>query len=645
MTRASAIVTTAIVASTSLLAQQQQPPRFRTSVEIVRLDVTVLDKQRRPLRDLKREDFTVLVDGVEQPLVAFDAVVIPPVDHTRAAWTREVSADVRDNQIGEPRIFIIVLDDARTPHTDLWMVRTGKEIARAIVDEMRQGDLAAVVLTFNTRHAQDLTGDRAKLLAAIEKFSPQAGVPGAHAMVWSTIDNLFKVMRQRSLGARAAIMWISPEAPGPGLLRIDRGFGEQREDAFALISDINQLARQARVSNLPFYGFNIAGLVAPAPERPVAPSLNDSAKAFHYTYRDVERVNDSLKYLAGESGGRAVVNTNAPVAAVPDVINELSAYYVLGYRATSPMTDRKTRRIRIRVNHPDALVFPDDRAMMPVPQPRPVKVTPETPLLLAMSDILPDRGIPLKLATAPVATTTKSRTGVALALGVRQPGPDEPQSERFEVLTRIFTPDGRAVSRIAHTADVKWARAGLESQYEVLSLLDLKPGRYLLRTSVHSPSRNKTGSVYADLTIPDFRKQPLSLSGVILSATPAVRSAPRDAVAAVLPTALTAEREFTAVHKVDAMVRIHQAEKKPPVPVEVRASITDQTGEEVWIQTDNVDGTRFDARRAAEFRITLPLSRLAPGEYLLKIEADTGDRVESARVRFTRRSSSLEEIR
>ena len=645
MTRASVIVTTGIVASASLLAQQQQqqPPRFRTSVEIVRLDVTVLDKQRRPIRDLKREDFTVLVDGVEQPLVAFDVVVIPPVERSRAAWTREVSADVRDNQIGEPRIFIIVLDDANTPHTDLWMVRTGKEIARAIVDEMRPGDLSAVVLTFNTRHSQDLTNDRAKLLAAIDKFSAQAGIPAATGI--RTTENLFKVMRQRSLGARAAILWISPEAPAQRRLRVDRGFGEQREDVFALISDMNQLAREARVSNLPFYGFNIAGLVAPAPERPVAPALNDSLKAFHYTPRDVERVNDSLRYLATESGGRAVVNTNAPFAAVPEVVNELSPYYVLGYRATYPTTDRKTRRIRIRVNRPDALGSPDDRPMMPLPPPRPVKVTPETPLLLAMSDILPDRGIPLKLAAAPLATTTKSRAGVALALGVRQPGPDEPQSERVEVLTRIFTPDGRAVSRIAHTADVKWARAGLESQYEVLSLLDLKPGRYLLRTSVHSPSRNKTGSVYADLTIPDFRKQPLSLSGVIRSATPAVRSAPRDAVAAVLPTALTAEREFTAVHKVDAMVRIHQAEKKPPAPVEVRASITDHTGEEVWIQTDNVDGTRFDARRAAEFRITLPLSTLAPGEYLLRIEADTGDRVESARVRFTKRSSPLEEIR
>ena len=129
----------------------------------------------------------------------------------------------------------------------------------------------------------------------------------------------------------------------------------------------------------------------------------------------------------------------------------------------------------------------------------------------------------------------------------------------------------------------------------MLSLLDLKPGRYLLRTSVHSPSRGKTGSVYADFTVPDFRKERLSLSGVVLSAMPAVRAAPKDAVAAVLPSALTAEREFTSAHTVEAFVRIHQAEKKPLLPVALRSSITDQAGHEVWMHTDQVTPGRFGA--------------------------------------------------
>ena len=635
MRRARFLVATVLLASATLAAQQQPPPRFRTAVDIVRLDVTVLDRHRQPMRDLKQEDFTVLVDGVEQPIVAFDAVVIPPVDRARAAWTREVPADVRDNQFGDPRLFIIVMDDATTAHTDLWAVRTGKEVARAIVDEMRPGDLATVVFTFNTRHGQDLTADRGKLIAAIEKFTPQAGIVGAAGLRWNVLDNLFKMIRQRTPGARTAVMWISPAMPNRLRMDIDRGLGKEREDVFGLISDLNQLSREARVANLPFYGFNIAGLLAPAPELPVAGALRDM-RAPQYTVEQTKRVNEGLQYLAAQSGGRAIINTNALAAVVPEVVNELGAYYVLGYRATYPTTDRKTRRLRVRVNHPNAVIVPDDRSIPPLPSVRPVKATPDTPLLLAMSDILPDRGIPLKLATAAVATTTKNRAGVALALGIRQPAPDEPQSERVEVLTRVFTPDGDGVSRIAHRAEVKWARAGVESQYEVHALLDLKPGRYLVRTSVHSASRNKTGSVYADITIPDFRKERLSLSGVVLSAEPAVRAAPKNVVDGVLPAALTAERHFTSSQRVIALVRVYQSERKPVLPVDVRGSLTDEAGHEVWTHKDRLGPERFDARRASDVGIGLPLRTLVAGEYLLRLEAIAGDRrFESTPVRFS----------
>ena len=380
------------------------------------------------------------------------------------------------------------------------------------------------------------------------------------------------------------------------------------------------------MSNLPVYGFSIAGLMAPSPQFGSSPQ---------FTYRNADAGNEVLRYIADKSGGRAVYNTNAPVRAVPDVVHEMSAYYVLGYKATYPTNDSKTRRLRIKVNRPDAFVYPDDRPMMPPPRTKPPKVTPETPLLQAMSDILPQRAIPLRLAVAPLATDTKSRAGIALALGVRQPAPEEPQTERVEILTRVFTADGYSVTRQSHTADIKWARAGAESEYEVLSVLDLKPGRYLLRTSVHSPSRGKTGSVYADFTVPDFRKARLSLSGVALSATPAVRQAPKEAVAGVLPVALTAEREFSQEHAVDALVRIYQAEKKPLAPVEIRAAITNTEGHEVWKHTDVVAASRF-TRHAADARMSLPIATLPAGEYLLTIGATAGDRsAETPRVRFS----------
>jgi len=102
--------------------------------------------------------------------------------------------------------------------------------------------------------------------------------------------------------------------------------------------------------------------------------------------------------------------------------------------------------------------------------------------------------------------------------------------------------------------------------------------------------------------------------------------------------ALTAEREFTSAHTVEALVRVYQAEKKPLLPVALRSTITDQAGQEVWMHAEDVIPGRFDARHAADVRITLPLSTLTPGEYLLRVEAASVDRrVEAANVRFSRR--------
>ena len=616
----------AIAAAGGSPTAQQPRPTFRTSVDVVHLDVTVLDKDRRPIRDLKREDFTILVDGVEQPIVAFEPVVIPPLDRTRASWTREVESDVRTNDLGEPRLFAIVMDDASAPFHDLWMSRTARDLARAVVDDMAPGDLAAVVYTFSGQKSQDFTSDRAKLLAAIDKFNSKDG-PMSFGVSRGTLKNLFGALRQRGVSGRAAVFWISTGALNLGRFQLDRGFGNELEDPVGLITTVSDLATDARISNLPVYGFSIAGLMAPAP-----PYLSQT-----FNYRDADRGLDAMRSIAQRSGGRAVGNTNAPVRHVRDVINELSAYYVVGYRATYPTSDGKGRRLRVKVNRPDAYVFPDDRLLSPFPRVSPSRVAAARaqPLLTAMSDIFPQKDIPLKIALAPVATPTKHRSGLAVTVGVRQPGPDEPQTEEVEALTRVFTPDGRSVTRATQKATVRWARAG-EGQYEMLSVLDLKPGRYLVRTSIHSPSRKKAGSVYADVTIPDFRKQRLSLSGVMINATPAPRSGPENVLAGVLPVIPTAERAFDTSQRVEALMRVYQGGKHPLAPVAVNAVITSESGDHVLDRRDSLAATSFGPQRAADYRLALPTATLPAGEYLLTITASADEQdVRRADVRFT----------
>src|SRR5438105_14896919 len=55
-------------------AQDKQAPTFRTQIDAVSVDVSVLDKHRHPIVGLGADDFTILVDGHARPIVAFAAV-------------------------------------------------------------------------------------------------------------------------------------------------------------------------------------------------------------------------------------------------------------------------------------------------------------------------------------------------------------------------------------------------------------------------------------------------------------------------------------------------------------------------------------------------------------------------------------------
>jgi hypothetical protein len=74
--------------------RQGQPPpaptpaQFRSSVDIVHLDVSVLDRDRRPVRGLRPDDFTILENGQRQQIAVFTAVDIPDPPATSAPWVR-----------------------------------------------------------------------------------------------------------------------------------------------------------------------------------------------------------------------------------------------------------------------------------------------------------------------------------------------------------------------------------------------------------------------------------------------------------------------------------------------------------------------------------------------------------------------------
>jgi len=66
----SAVVSLLFAGLAVLGAQQKTPPVFRSGVELVLVDATVLDKDGLPIADLNYNDFSVTVAGKKRPIVA-----------------------------------------------------------------------------------------------------------------------------------------------------------------------------------------------------------------------------------------------------------------------------------------------------------------------------------------------------------------------------------------------------------------------------------------------------------------------------------------------------------------------------------------------------------------------------------------------
>ena len=61
------------------------------------------------------------------------------------------------------------------------------------------------------------------------------------------------------------------------------------------------------------------------------------------------RAQDSLRVIAEETGGYAVVNQNDFDKALKRIDAETSDYYVIGYYSTNPDPTKRNRRIEVKV--------------------------------------------------------------------------------------------------------------------------------------------------------------------------------------------------------------------------------------------------------------------------------------------------------
>ena len=619
----------AFMVSGLALVLAQQVPTFRTRIEVVQLDVSVLDKNRHPVRGLTEQDFTVLEDGKPQRIVGFSTFDIDDTPQPAAGWMRDVPADVTTNVIKESRLFVLVLDDGMIPQ-QFAFIRDTKKIALSIIDKLGPDDLMAVIFTADNGRTQDFTNDKTKLRATVDQFKGgMADYRFGIDTMGMDVDMSFYLSSVRALSSiadyliavpnrRKAVFWVSPgvafdiEEASPRSVTSAQGFSKPLSatiDMRDLAARTEEVYKKAQLANVTIYPIDPTGLdgletmldqrlprdprTAPMPPYFGEPQgLDETALNLMRRSRLITTKSnamlDFLAQTASSTGGRAIINTNDFEPGIGEIFDENAFYYLIGYAPANAVADGSFRRIEVKVNRPDVTVRTRNKYYAPSPE-KPDKpgkkpknlISPEAAELAnAVGGLLPSTGLPMKVAVAPFALPGQRVSTVTIVLGVRQPAPAEAAKFRTLATTELqitaFTPEGDPRGTQRQTATVA-LRAGAdgEAAYEILGRIDLPPGRYRLRLGAVNAKSSKSGSVFTDVIVPDYANVSFSASPIVLRLAPGPVAAPVELLADLLPFTPTAEREFTRADSVTSLVRLYQDGKQPAKPVQVSISIRD----------------------------------------------------------------------
>jgi VWFA-related protein len=650
-----------LLAGGSVLAAQT----FRAGVDVVQLDVSVLDAARRPVLGLTAADFTVIVDGEARPIVAFDAISVPPPPPPPAApWIRDIAPDVVTNDRPAGRVVVIMIDDGSLAQGQsdelggLWAVQKTREIARAAVDSLGPGDLGAVLYTESNRTAQDFTTDRARLLTAIDRSvifpgpSPVGGDPllsdsigimrGSCTCGLCSIEALERVaLALRALPQqRKTVLYISAGVP-VALADVLRPEGGAHYLSLVLACNLRKrdamirVFRQAQLSNVTIQAIDPKGLIVGRPGflDPSDPLAGLSTQRLEF-----------LKTMAETTGGRAVVNNNDPQRQVPALFDETRSYYLLGVDSGVTADDGKLHRVQVQVNRPGVEVRTREGFYAPTARERRemAAAQPTRSLDEAIAGPLPKGDVPLDVAVAPFAEPGATRkAALAVVLGVTQElDPTrrrQARTEPIEVLSAAFHPEtGKGQGERRQKLNVAFKATDSDTAlFEVMSRLPVAPGRYQIRLGVRTAD-GKTGSVYTYAEVPDFGREPLTMSGLILSGEPAPRTAPPDAFKDLTPLLPTARRQFRPTDTVTAFARAYRDKSDAMVAALPRATtrITDASDSLVLEQSVDASLEDWRARGFADYYIPLGTAALQDGEYLLTLDVEAGPHSVRRAVRF-----------
>jgi VWFA-related protein len=391
-----------------------QKPTFPAEAEIVTVDAVVTDRRGETVLDLQPEEFTVREDGVEQTIVAFEAVHRPtlagptsggpaasPVPESRSASNQVVPSKQGSH-------FVVVFDELHmtpaeaqrgrnavrellasslasgdrltlvgTAEGTQWTARLpeGGEELRQTLDRLQGRIVNETVRDRMTDYeAMRIDQDRDPIVtdAVMRRFLETKEIHQDTASPGNPVDQSQEVESWRGQVQAAAVhTWARARARNEQTLGIVRrslqslALARGRKSLLlvsgGLVNDprlavARQVVTEARRANAAVYFLDARGLVAATAdldaETPVRTMFQDLGA--HRT--EGRERSEGSEGLAADTGGFSLKDRNDLADGLVRIAREARSYYLLGYAPQNRRADGRFRSIEVEVRRPGTVI-------------------------------------------------------------------------------------------------------------------------------------------------------------------------------------------------------------------------------------------------------------------------------------------------
>ncbi len=353
-----------------------QTPSINVSTQLVVETVVVKDKKGNSLEGLTAKDFIVTEDGVPQAIAFFEHEKLPETPglapggpsepenitiYHKLAMTR-ISPEAPGNiRYKNRRLMALYFDMTAMPPGD--QLRSLVAAKKFIQTQMTPADLVSILRYSGgaVEVLQDFTDDRNRLSSIIETMvvgedqaweeSPDDASTSDVGAAFGQDDsefNIFNTDRQLAALETAAKM-LGQLSEKKSLVYFASGLRLNALNNQAQLHATIDTAIRAGVS---FWPIDARGLVAAAPlgdatvGSPGNAGMYTGASALAVT-NNFQQSQDTLYALAGDTGGKALLDYNDLTKGIVEAQHAVSSYYILGYYTSNGVQDGKFRRVNI----------------------------------------------------------------------------------------------------------------------------------------------------------------------------------------------------------------------------------------------------------------------------------------------------------